>query len=124
MLDKEFSLYIRLKYSDENGYCRCITCGTVRKWNDIDNGHFITRDKKATRFDERNCRPQCKFCNNHKKGEQYKFAIALIEIYGREEIEDLERLASIGGGYCAIQLAELIKEYRIKVKELKKEKGL
>ena len=28
-LDEVFSQYIRLKYSDKRGYCRCISCGRI-----------------------------------------------------------------------------------------------
>ena len=124
VLDKVFSEYIRLKFSDDNGYCRCVTCGSIRKWNDIDNGHFINRDVKATRFDEINCRPQCVSCNHYHSGKAYKFRQALVEIYGEKEIKDMERKAELGGSFCAYQLREMIIEYREKVRMLKNEKCL
>ena len=30
----------------------------------MQNGHFISRQYLSTRYDERNCRPQCWFCNS------------------------------------------------------------
>jgi hypothetical protein len=123
ILDRVFSEYIRLKYSDVNGYCKCVTCGAIRRWNDIHNGHFINRGVKATRFDERNCRPQCCTCNTYHSGKHYFFRAALIDIYGLDEITELEHKAMMGGNHCVIQLQEMIVEYRAKVRELKKEKG-
>ena len=126
ILDRSFSEYIRLKYSDGNGYCRCITCRQVHFWNDgyIHNGHYINRDVKVTRFDERNCRPQCLSCNSYHSGKIYLYRQRLLEIYGEAEIEKLELIANLGGGYKAWDLQQMIIEYRQKVKSLKKEKGL
>jgi len=126
VLDKPFSEYIRLKHSDENGYCRCITCGQFHFWNggSIHNGHYINRDVKVTRFDERNCRPQCLSCNSYHSGKIYLYRQRLVEIYGEDEIKKLEMIANLGGGYTAWDLQQMIVEYRKKVKALKLEKGL
>lgn len=55
-LDAVFSKYIRLKYSDDKGYCRCISCGKVFPWKEIQNGHYMSRRYMSTRFSEDNCR--------------------------------------------------------------------
>jgi len=123
IFDRVFSEYIRLKYSDDNGYCQCITCGNTHHWKDIHNGHYISREVKATRFDERNCRPQCCSCNSFHEGRKYKFRQKIVEIYGIEEIELLEHIADTGGKYDAWTLQRMIIEYREKVKQLKLEKG-
>ena len=32
---------VRLKAANENGYCTCVTCGVIKKWNDeMQGGHF------------------------------------------------------------------------------------
>ena len=49
-LDKWFSLYIRLRDS-ENGLIQCFTCGTVKNYKSgMQNGHFQSRSHLATRF--------------------------------------------------------------------------
>ena len=53
-LDAVFSKYIRLKYSDDKGYCRCISCGKVFPWKEIQNGHYMSRRYMSTRFSEDN----------------------------------------------------------------------
>lgn len=58
-LDKVFSYYIRLRDADENGYCKCCTCGKKFHWKKIQNGHWISRGKLSTRFHEQNCNSQC-----------------------------------------------------------------
>lgn len=123
-LDGYFSKYIRLINSDENGFCKCITCGKEYFWKKIDCGHFISRQYHITRFDERNCKPQCISCNRFKQGEWLKFESKLIEIYGIEEIEDLKLLAKTLENFSISELNEKISFYRKKVKELLSEKGL
>ena len=71
--DAIFSKYIRHKYADDNGYVRCYTCGKVGLVKKMQCGHFITRTKYATRFDENNCRPQCVACNMFHQGNGYIF---------------------------------------------------
>lgn len=73
-LDNIFSRYIRLRAADRNGNVVCYTCDRVYFWKKIQNGHFITRSKVSTRFDEDNCRPQCYGCNVMQQGRQYEFS--------------------------------------------------
>jgi len=56
--------------------------------SEMQNGHYISRSKLATRFDEENCRPQCVGCNIFKKGNYTAYALRL----NREDPELLERL--------------------------------
>jgi hypothetical protein len=76
-LDAIFSKYIRLKNSDKNGYCVCITCNKKLHWKEIQAGHFISRKHYSTRWDEDNVHPQCVACNVYRAGEQYKYSVAL-----------------------------------------------
>jgi len=122
VLDRAYSEYIRLKYSNDNGLCICITCKHWHHWSDIHNGHYINRDVIATRYDERNCRPQCVACNKYHSGKAYFFRQELVGIYGEDVVNDIERIANMGGNFDTWQLREMIVDYRKKVKELKKEK--
>ncbi len=63
----EAQLLARVSSADDDGYCTCVSCGSVRKWNDwMDGGHFIAKgDSSFWSFDPRNINPQCKDCNNH-----------------------------------------------------------
>ena len=81
-LDKWFSLYVRLRYS-ENGLCQCFTCGKVAhyKKGGMQCGHFQSRKHLTTRWDLKNCQVQCSGCNIFKSGEQYKFSLALDSKY-------------------------------------------
>ena len=121
-LDRVFSEYIRLRDSDEHGYCRCITCGGIYHWKDCDCGHFISRGKKAVRFEETNSHSQCRKCNRFRSGMWLEYEAAVNETHGPEEAERLKRLAKLGGSLDAFQMELKISEYREKVKVLKKGK--
>ena len=74
-LDTIFSLYIRLRESEE-GLVQCFTCHKVSHYKSgMQNGHFQSRKHLATRWDEENCQVQCVGCNMFKAGEQYRFSI-------------------------------------------------
>jgi len=88
--DKIFSLYIRQRDADENGYIRCISCGAVRRWRKADTGHYLKRQHMATRFDEVNSNCQCKPCNSFEQGNNVNYRIGLIKKYGLEVVEKLE----------------------------------
>ena len=62
-LDKEFSLFIRLRDCMPNGYFRCISCGQIKPYEQADCGHFHSRRHMATRFDEDNAHAECRACN-------------------------------------------------------------
>lgn len=72
-LDSIYSEWIRRKYS-VNGYTQCYTCYKILPWKEIQCGHFVSRKQLATRFDERNTRPQCVGCNIFGKGKTSIFA--------------------------------------------------
>lgn len=52
-LDKEFSLFIRLRDCMPNGYFRCISCGQIKPFEQADCGHYFSRTHLATRQTKR-----------------------------------------------------------------------
>jgi len=118
-LDRIFSVYIRLRDADKDGMCRCITCGKPFPWKECDAGHFIPRDRKATRWDEKNVNAQCLRCNRFRSGEQYEHGLAIDRMYGTGTVDILKRLGSMRSKISASWLEYQIEEYRKKVKELK-----
>ena len=101
-LDVVFSEYIRRRYS-VNGKSTCVTCGKTDEWKKMQAGHFISRTKYATRWDEENVQVQCLKCNRFNQGEQYLFSLYLgadkaMELFNKSKtqwsasIEELQRL--------------------------------
>ena len=123
-LDKWFSLYIRLRDADFNGYSYCFTCFKFDHYKRMQNGHFQSRRFLATRFDEENCQNQCPACNVFRYGEQYKFALGLDTKYGEGKAEELEVLARTTIKLSRIDYEDKISYYGTLVNKLKKEKGI
>tara|TARA_R100000781_G_C3973841_1_gene91125 strand:- start:8 stop:430 length:423 start_codon:yes stop_codon:yes gene_type:complete len=125
-LDKWFSLYIRLRSSNEYGITQCYTCSKAAhyKTGGMQCGHFQSRSHLATRFDEVNCQVQCVGCNMFKQGEQYKFALALDANYGEGTADELMYLAKTTLKMSRVDYEEKISYYKKIVNKLKKEKGL
>jgi hypothetical protein len=116
-LDKEFSIFIRQRDSDENGWGRCITCGAIKNWKESDNGHFISRAVYATRWNEQNCALQCKRCNGFRGGEQHIFSKEIDRKYGEGTADKLQMKRSFSYKLDRFELQVLIEKY----KEINKE---
>ena len=123
-LDSIFSKFIRMRDADDSGMATCISCGAVKKWREGDAGHFISRGKMSTRYDEQNVHFQCKKCNIFRNGEQYLYSLALDRKYGEGTAERIylesnkTKKTSIG------ELRRMIKHYTRKVDEITKQKGI
>lgn len=114
-LDKVFSLYVRTKYA-QNGLVRCYTCSVSKPIKSIQNGHWIPRNILATRFDEKNCRPQCVACNLFQRGRPDVFAMGLLKEYGRKGLEALQAQRHAIIRYFPYE--EKIAEYKEKLAKL------
>ena len=116
-LDSIFSQYIRARDS-KYGSCICVTCGVQKPIKQMQNGHFISRSKYATRWDEDNCGAQCISCNMFKQGEQYKFSIYIDQKHYAGKAEEILRKSNKTVKYTDQDLIELINTYKLKLNEL------
>ena len=82
-LDRVFSLFIRAKYPKF-----CYTCNKPSER--LQNGHFISRIYLVTRWEEKNCRPQCWGCNGYGKGQPLIFEENLKAEYGNDLVEKMK----------------------------------
>ena len=116
-LDKVFSLYIRLRDSDENGFCTCYTCGKVAHYKEMQNGHFWSRTHLSTRFNEDNCKVQCVGCNIFKKGNYIVYTKRLLKELGEKKFDELERLKNSTVKISKAEYEQMIEHYNQKIKE-------
>jgi hypothetical protein len=124
-LDKWFSLYIRLREATDEGLVQCFTCGNVNNYKvGMQNGHFMSRQFMATRYDEQNCQVQCVGCNMFKFGEQFKFSLALDYKYGKGTAEELLHKSRQINKMSSKDFEEKISYYKLIVEKLLKDKGL
>jgi len=113
---KVFSEFIRQRDADENGIATCFTCGLKRHWRDMDCGHGIPRQHKATKFDERNNHAQCKKCNGFEEGEQYRYALNVDKKYGKGTWDRLVVLSRTTCKRTQFEIDELTKHYKSLIK--------
>lgn len=117
-LDSIFSQYIRMKDSVD-GIATCVTCGTQAPWKQMQNGHFYSRGRIPTRWDEDNCHVQDYRCNVLLKGDYINYTKYMIDRYGREFVDQLEVKSKQIGKYITpaeirkliIKYTELVKAY-------------
>ncbi len=36
-------LLARISAADDNGYCKCVSCGTIKHYKEMDGGHYIPK---------------------------------------------------------------------------------
>lgn len=124
-LDEAFSLFIRLRDSDKNGMVKCITCGSIAHYTDVDAGHFITRENMGVRYEEENVNGQCRHCNRFKSGKQYEHGLAIDKKYKQPGLAS--KLMIKGKSVCNWQdfeLEAMYQYYKREVKALKEAKGM
>ena len=114
-LDKEFSLYIRLRDCMPNGFFRCISCGQIKPFEQADCGHYVNRQHMATRFDEMNC---------FDEGNMQGYRKGLVSKYGEQAVMLLEAKKNQSRKYSDFEYEILIKHYKELSKKLRKEKGI
>lgn len=118
LAQKTFNTYIRLR--DKEKYC--ISCNKQLKAGNIDAGHFYSRKSHMNiTFNEYNVNGQCsRPCNMDLSGDPLNYRVGLINRYGIEIVEELERICKITKKYTIEECQEIIKKYKEKIKILQK----
>lgn len=91
--DKVFSEFVRRTKSHKEGLGTCVTCGVIKPWKELQNGHYFPRNRLGTRFHEDNCHLQCPRCNIFLKGNYTAYASYMFSKYGPKKVEHLEYLS-------------------------------
>lgn len=123
-LDAVFSLYIRLRDVDSNGYGKCITSGEFVHFKDADCGHFISRNNMATRYHEKNCNLQGRKDNRFLSGRQFEHGLAIDRKWGKGTAELLLVKSKAPIKFHEFELEAMYNHYRNLVNQLKKEKNI
>ena len=108
-IDKPFHEYIRRRDADnDSGYCQCISCDKPIHFTESDAGHFISRGKLATRWDERNVNAQCRKCNRFEYGRQFEYSLKI----GTELAEQLLQDSRATVKLMDFEYQEIFEKYR------------
>ncbi len=105
----------RVAAADDNGYCQCVSCGGFFHWSEGDGGHYIPKGASsywALRIE--NVHPQDKKCNGF--GMKYGTAAQeytkwMIDYYGRDFVDEMERLKREPVKHYKKDLEEMAKEF-------------
>jgi len=122
--DKWFSLYIRLRDADKEGNVTCCSCGKTFYWRDVDAGHFIPRQHRATRYNERNVHSQCRKCNRFDNGNPAGYALFLIEKYGSGVLEELKVASHGATRWTKFEINNMAEAFKARAVELAHQKDL
>lgn len=123
-LDKEFSLFIRLRDCMPSGYFKCISCGKIKPFEQADCGHYHSRRHIATRFDEDNAHAECRACNRFSADHLIGYEKNLIAKIGQQKFDLLKVKAAGASKMSDFEYEQLIKYYKELNKKLRKEKGI
>ena len=113
-LDKEFSLFIRLRDSKQFGHkaIKCISCGQVKPFEQADAGHYFSRTHLSTRFDELNVHAECRHCNRFKADHLEGFRENLIKKIGQQNFDLLKWKHAQNHKMSDFEYEQLIKYYK------------
>jgi hypothetical protein len=121
-LDTVFSKWIRLSAADESGTVKCVTCGKLMFWrgDGAQAGHFVKRQHRLVRFDERNVHVQCVHCNKYLDGNQDSYAVFIADRYGLATLKELEAAKRVSHKWLTHELVARLEAYKAAVKPLEK----
>lgn len=112
-----FSQYIRRKYADSEGNCKCVTCDTTKHWKELHAGHFIDGRNNSVLYNEQLVHPQCFHCNSKMPGclggnkVAYTIFMATKYCLTIEEIEKLHNLYFTAKPMKAFEHDEIREKY-------------
>jgi hypothetical protein len=109
-LDAVFSQWIRQRGS-KDGMNVCFTCGRTQSIAKLQAGHFQSRGKFSTRWDERNVQAQCVGCNLYNQGQQFIFGKRLDQEYGSGTSEYIYLQSQKTHKYTNDDLKSMIERY-------------
>lgn len=119
-LDRVFSEYVRRMNADEGGTVSCVTCGKLMHWKECHASHFVKRQHRATRWDERNVHPQCPRENVYMGGSQDLMALYILNEYGAEALDEVITLGHSVVKHTRADLEEMIALYQSRLAELER----
>ena len=121
----DLQLLVRLKAANDDGYCKCVTCGVVKHYKGgMQGGHFIERGKSATKLIEENIHPQCNQCNSF--GEttvSLNYREYMVDMYKEDFVEELRALSRKPHKWIRSEIRDLHAEIREQIKFHKKRLG-
>jgi hypothetical protein len=121
---KVFSIFIRLRDTDENGFGKCFTCPRFVFWNKGGQcGHGHGRQHMSTKYDEHNNHLQCKLCNGPEGGRQAVYKDQVNKKYGPQAWDLLELKSRQPSHWTQFEIDAFTEHYKKEVRKLAKGKN-
>jgi hypothetical protein len=111
---------VRLKASDSNGFCQCVTCGKVDHYKNMQGGHFIERRKTSVKLIEENVNPQCEYCNQWGMKQASTVLIYndwMIQMHGTDFVDDLKRQSRQVRKYSRGEVEDMAADFKARIQE-------
>ena len=118
---KLFSIFIRLRDTDKNGWGYCKTCQRTIFWKRGQAGHFLPGRTNTILFHEDLTHLQCYHCNIHLRGNSREYDKFMRKKYGNKKVEEFDKLGKYHKNikqFTIQELQNLIISYKEKVKKL------
>lgn len=122
---KAFSRFVRLRdalrTTGTKTHANCVTCGRRYKITgrgNIQAGHFQGGRSNAILIDEKGVHAQCYGCNVGKKGNPIPYYKYMLERYGQEVINDIEKRSREVKQIKKYEWKEIEEKYKRKYEEL------
>lgn len=114
-LQKVFNEFIRKRDLGKP----CVSCGADLKDKTVHASHFFSVGSHPNlRFNEDNVHSSCDYCNVFLHGHLIEYTLRLPERIGQERFDELMRTKNEKLKLTIPEIKELIKHYKLKIKEL------
>ena len=110
----------RISAADDNGYCKCVSCGKLDHYKNMDGGHFIPKGSSSRwALEESNVNPQCKGCNGFsmKHGSaEAQYTLWMIDWVGKDQVEHMLATKNDPVKFYAADYREMIADWSEQIK--------
>lgn len=115
-----FSQFIRLRDSNWQGYCQCISCSAMKPITEMHCGHYISKGSdSALKLNEINNNAQCAGCNLFKSGNLIEYRRGLVNKYDEKTVVALEQSHWFKVSHKKLNALELNATYEYYKKKIK-----
>lgn len=110
----------RISAADDNGYCKCVSCGKLDNYKNMDGGHFIPKGSSSRwALEEGNVHPQCKGCNGFsmKHGSaEAQYTLWMIDWFGKDLVEYMLATKNDPVKFYAADYREMVADWSEQIK--------
>ncbi len=110
----------RISAADDNGYCKCVSCGKLDHYKCMDGGHWIPKGSSSRwALDESNVNPQCRGCNafSMKHGSAAaQYTLWMIDWIGKDQVEYMLSTKNDPIKFYAADYREMIADWSEQIK--------